>query len=236
MTINRNIKQPNYAIHDDMYVQVKNAGWAGWGGNERIANSEQVTRFFAIDASMPKGKLLELGCGEGHLCRAFSQHGYDVTGVDISLMAIEWAKEKALSSGIKGRFFVADLTDESVHLPERFQVIIDGNCLHCIIGDDRQTFLKKVHGSLADQHEGSLQEASVFFVSSLCSKGESHQLFKDGIVYRHISSAEDLVAELEQSGFSILDIQRYEREIHDHITIHAVKMGSLNGPSEYDNA
>ncbi|SBS33611.1 Ubiquinone biosynthesis O-methyltransferase [Marinomonas spartinae] len=231
MTTHHNSKQPNYAIHDDMYVQAKNAGWAGWGGNERLTNSEQVTRFFAIDAPMPKGKLLELGCGEGHLCRAFAQHGYDVTGVDIFPTAIEWAKEKALSSGIKGRFFVADLTDESVHLPERYQVIIDGNCLHCIIGDDRRTFLKKVHGyladpregSLADPHEGALQEASVFFVSSLCSKGDSYQLFKDGIVYRHISSAEDLVAELEQSGFSILDIQRSERETNDHITIHAVK-------------
>ncbi|MBJ7555167.1 hypothetical protein [Marinomonas spartinae] len=153
MTTDHNSKQPNYTIHDDMYVQAKNAGWAGWGGNERLANSEQV--------------------------------------------------------------------------------IIDGNGLHCIIGDDRRTFLKKVHdyladpreGSLADPHEGALQEASVFFVSSLCSKGDSYQLFKDGIVYRHISSAEDLVAELELSGFSILDIQRYERETNDHITIHAVKSG-----------
>ncbi|NMU26928.1 class I SAM-dependent methyltransferase, partial [Vibrio parahaemolyticus] len=77
------------------------------------------------------------GCGEGHHCRAFQKLGFEVTGIDISPTAIAWAKEKAKATGIEGKYYTADLTVESFQLPERYDVVIDGNCLHCIIGADR---------------------------------------------------------------------------------------------------
>jgi hypothetical protein len=30
-----NMKQ-NYQVHEDMYVEARQAGWKGWGGNEQF--------------------------------------------------------------------------------------------------------------------------------------------------------------------------------------------------------
>ncbi|WP_044620402.1 class I SAM-dependent methyltransferase [Gynuella sunshinyii] len=209
--------KPNYLVHDEIYVQVKNAGLAGWGGNERISHdSEFIERVFAIEDVPSKGKLLELGCGEGHLSRCFARLGYEVTGVDISSAAVNWAKEKSKSLNIPGHFYVADLTKPAIDFLETYDVIVDGNCLHCIIGDDRRTFLNLVFQSLLKN--------GVFFVSSLCSKDDHNaQIIKDGFAYRHISSVNNLISELEGIGFHILKTNIYEREKYNHITVHVKK-------------
>ena len=209
--------ESNYLIHDEIYTRVKNAGLTGWGGNERIAHeSEFIERVLSIKDIPTKGKLLELGCGEGHLSRCFAKLGYEVTGVDISSTAINWAKEKSTSLDIPGHFYVADLTQPPIDFLEAYDVIVDGNCLHCIIGDDRRVFLNLVFTSLLDN--------GVFFVSSLCSKGEQDiQVMKDGFAYRHISSKDSLLSELESVGFHILKVNIYERDTYNHITVHVKK-------------
>lgn len=208
---------PNYLIHDEIYAQVKKAGLVGWGGNERMAReSEFIERVFSINDVPTVGKLLELGCGEGHFSRRFAQLGYDVTGVDISATAIQWAKEKSLSMKIPGQFYVADLTQPPIEFLESYDVIIDGNCLHCIIGDDRQTFLNLVYTLLASD--------GVFFVSSLCAKDDqNHYISKAGFAYRHIPSVSHLLAELSSVGFAVLSVKVYEREQYNHITVHVKK-------------
>ncbi|TOH45879.1 SAM-dependent methyltransferase, partial [Vibrio parahaemolyticus] len=97
-----------------------------------------------------------------------------------------------------------------------YDVVIDGNCLHCIIGADRVIFLGHVYRSLS--------ENGVFFVSSLCSKDEnSYETYRDSSPYRHIVSQSDLVVELEQVGFQVLHVRVYERETSNHITVYAIK-------------
>ncbi|HBC3361729.1 class I SAM-dependent methyltransferase [Vibrio parahaemolyticus] len=210
-----NMKQ-NYQVHEDMYVEARQAGWKGWGGNERMSKAVLVERFLELFKRPVQGKLLELGCGEGHHCRAFQKLGFEVTGIDISPTAIEWAKEKARAAGVKGNYYSADLTAESLELPERYDVVIDGNCLHCIIGADRVIFLSHVYRSLS--------ESGVFFVSSLCSKNEnSYETYRDGSPYRHVTSESDLVVELEKAEFQVLHISVYERETSNHITVYAIK-------------
>ncbi|RXJ74181.1 SAM-dependent methyltransferase [Veronia nyctiphanis] len=208
--------KPNYNIHEDMYVEARQAGWDGWGGNERMAKATLVDRFLEIVDRPQQGTLLELGCGEGHHCRGFSQLGFEVTGIDISTTAINWAKEKAEAAGIKGNYYVADLTTESLELPKRYNVVIDGNCLHCIIGEDRSIVLNHINRSL-------LQDG-IFFISSLCSKDDnSYEAYRDNLPYRHIASQKSLIAELECAGFRVVNTTVYDREMSNHITIHAVK-------------
>jgi 2-polyprenyl-3-methyl-5-hydroxy-6-metoxy-1,4-benzoquinol methylase len=43
--------------------------------------------------SMPKGTLLDIGCGEGWLSRAAAQRGWEAIGVDASAALIERARE-----------------------------------------------------------------------------------------------------------------------------------------------
>ncbi|HCE5105595.1 class I SAM-dependent methyltransferase [Vibrio parahaemolyticus] len=208
--------KPNYQVHESMYVEARQAGWEGWGGNERMSKAVLVERFLELCDRPKQGKLLELGCGEGHHCRAFQKLGFEVTGIDISPTAIAWAKEKAKATGIEGKYYTADLTVESFQLPERYDVVIDGNCLHCIIGADRAIFLDHVYRNLS--------ESGVFFVSSLCSKDEnSYETYRDSSPYRHIASQSGLVIELEQAGFQVLNVRVYERDTSKHITLYAMK-------------
>ncbi|EIZ1046168.1 SAM-dependent methyltransferase [Vibrio parahaemolyticus] len=204
--------KPNYQVHESMYVEARQAGWEGWGGNERMSKAVLVERFLDLCDRPKQGKLLELGCGEGHHCRAFQKLGFEVTGIDISPTAIAWAKEKAKATGIEGKYYTADLTVESFQLPERYDVVIDGNCLHCIIGADRAIFLDHVYRNLS--------ESGVFFVSSLCSKDET---YRDSSPYCHIASQSGLVIELEQAGFQVLNVRVYERDTSNHITVYAIK-------------
>lgn len=205
-------QQPDYARHEAQYQQARQAGWEGWGGPARLARAELVPRFLAAAAPPRPGRLLELGCGEGHHARAFAALGYTVSGVDISATAIAWAQEKAAATGLPGRFFVADLSDSTLCLPGPFEVVIDGNCLHCIIGEDRKTVLGHVFAALVAD--------GLFFVSSLCSPfGRSTWITRQGRPYRQIQPVELLAEELTQAGFGILKLQRYSRPVHDHVTI-----------------
>lgn len=209
----------NYSLHDDLYRQARQAGWSGWGGNQRLEEAVLVERFFALTHMPTQGQLLELGCGEGHHCRAFAERGFTATGLDISPTAIAWAREKAEQTGIPGDFRVADLTQSQWVQPECYAVIIDGNCLHCIIGEDRLKLLKQVYKALAP--------GGIFFVSSLCAQGTtSYNTFREGLPYRHIAAPQELLAELTQTGFTLLETQVYPRQETNHITVHAQKPGT----------
>ncbi len=207
----------NYQVYDEMYKQARQARWEGWGGNERMSNAILVERFLRLDNAPKKGRIIELGCGEGHHCRALSQLGFEVTGVDISPTAIAWAIEKSNTTGTAVKYFVADLTEEDFKLPEKYGAVIDGNCLHCIIGFDRVKFLHNVRRAIV--------QGGSFFVSSLCSKGDdSYQTYQAGTPYRHIPSQRSLLTELKQAGFKLISLNIYERETVNHITVHVINV------------
>jgi 2-polyprenyl-3-methyl-5-hydroxy-6-metoxy-1,4-benzoquinol methylase len=60
---------------------------------------------------LKKGKALVLAMGEGRNAVYLAQHGFDVTGVDISSVAIEKCKRLADERGVQVNTVVADLTD-----------------------------------------------------------------------------------------------------------------------------
>jgi cyclopropane fatty-acyl-phospholipid synthase-like methyltransferase len=60
---------------------------------------------------MPKGRILEVCCGNGRISINLAKRGYRVTGVDISPLFIEDAKRRARRAGvgIKSRFMRGDM-------------------------------------------------------------------------------------------------------------------------------
>ncbi len=209
----------NYTIYDQLYAQIRAAGQPGWGGQQRLAKEGLwLERLFGQSQVPECGKVLELGCGEGHFTRLLYQKGYQVTGADVSAQAIEWAEAKALNMGLKIDYFVADLTQSGVLENQCYDLIVDGNCLHCIIDQDRPVFLDNVFQAL--------RPGGVFFVSALSAQGTETELtYRENIPYRQIVSKVVLENELREAGFGLIASQVYPGERHNHCTIHAFKPG-----------
>ena len=103
----------DYSIYDSLYEEAKQNGWSGWGGNNRIASGPaQLQRILEKPYAPRTGRALELGCGEGHLCRLLSRQGFTVTGVDVSSIALDWAAEKR--SEVSIQYVRADLCQPGV--------------------------------------------------------------------------------------------------------------------------
>lgn len=204
---------PSETLYNRLYHEVRAQGWPGWGGEARLAlASAQLQRIFADDRVPRTGRVLELGCGEGHLCRHLAARGFETTGVDISQVAIDWAREK--SGGHSIRFLQGNLCDPQLLPAENFELVIDGNCLHCIIGEDRSRFLANVRRWLAP--------GGIFFVSSLGSQTEDTQiLLRDKLPYRQLPSLDTLQSELEAAGFQVWGAQTHARGQTNHLNLFA---------------
>ncbi len=51
-------------------------------------------RIGLLESIVPQGRLLEIGCGRGYFLHLAKERGYDVTGIEISPVAAEYAKGK----------------------------------------------------------------------------------------------------------------------------------------------
>ena len=76
--------------------------------------------------------MLDLGCGTGELALALARRGHQVTGVDISQVAIDAARAKAAAEGLTVHFEVQDATRLS--LPSApFDSVFDSGLLHNLV-------------------------------------------------------------------------------------------------------
>ncbi len=79
--------------------------------------------------SIPPCPVLELGAGTGSDAIWLAQRGFQVTALDISPTAIEFARRKASDAGVSVEFIPADiLRDEIPNGP--FDLIFDRGCFH----------------------------------------------------------------------------------------------------------
>ncbi len=72
----------------------------GWrkelqAGKEERGNLKTNLEFLAqTDLLKPQDRILEIGCGIGTVVHELSKKGYDTTGIDISIEAIEYGRKK----------------------------------------------------------------------------------------------------------------------------------------------
>jgi len=76
-----------------------------------------------LESKKIKGRLLDVGCGNGKNTIFFQQKGFDATGIDFAKNAIEICKDNAKHSKIKPNFLVADTL--SFQSKEKYDAIID---------------------------------------------------------------------------------------------------------------
>lgn len=82
--------------------------------------------------SKPRGevRILEIGCGAGNNLWFAAREGFNVTGLDGSASAIEFARKRFADEGLSGEFHVGDFSQ----LPfqnDRYDIVIDRAALTC---------------------------------------------------------------------------------------------------------
>ncbi|NOT80336.1 MAG: class I SAM-dependent methyltransferase [Bacteriovoracaceae bacterium] len=153
-----NIKDKNksyYHAHESAYKSIKQNGQVGWGNVKTIEElgDDQTKEYLRLSVknwiSLPAGKkALDLGCGTGTTAFVLSKLGFEVWGIDISETAIEMANDLAIKQNLKINFSNADILELGL-LNEKFHLIYDSHCLHCIVfEDDRMKVLNGIYESM----------------------------------------------------------------------------------------
>lgn len=94
-----------------------------------------------------RGRTLEVGCGTGTNAIYLAQRGFEVSGVDISPLAIESARRKAQGSC---RFETLDFLNETP-AGGPFQFVFDRGCFHIFDEEhERRRFAQHVAAALVD--------------------------------------------------------------------------------------
>ena len=116
-----------------------------WSGNPNAALVDTVT-------GLEPGRVLDVGCGEGADVVWMAEHGWDVTGIDLSTTAIDRARKAAEDRGIAADFAVADVStwEPAVDDSRRggFDLVV-GCFLHTRLPDTREELLTKAAAHVA---------------------------------------------------------------------------------------
>ena len=77
-----------------------------------------------------KGKLLDVGCGNGKNSVYFAQKGFKVLGVDFTKEAINLSQKYANTKKSSAKFEIKDITKKQFNNEKEYEVVIDCGCLH----------------------------------------------------------------------------------------------------------
>ena len=110
-----------------------------------------------------KKKVLDLGCGQGKEILYLAQLGHDVTGIDISSVAINQMLVRAKTKGLKSKGIIGDVLDYEIK--EKFDLILLVGLLHFTRGDEnRRMLLERVENSIGNEGYCFIIEHAIAYV------------------------------------------------------------------------
>jgi SAM-dependent methyltransferase len=93
-------------------------------------------------------RTLDLGCGTGNYSVYLASRGFEVTGLDLSDVAIRIARENALRKHISILFIAGDLLKDPLPRHSRFGFIFEWEVLHHVFPEQRPEWIRKVKNLL----------------------------------------------------------------------------------------
>jgi SAM-dependent methyltransferase len=102
--------------------------------------SSELVRVVAEENLTPC-RAVDLGCGTGANAVWLASQGYEVTGIDLSPLAVERARERARAANVNARFLQADVT-QLPDLGGPFDFFFDRGCYHVVRREDVSGYLR----------------------------------------------------------------------------------------------
>ena len=100
-----------------LWLDVMNTNWA------RAGSTVKALIKILKKHGIKKGRILELGCGNGRICIYMANKGFDMTGIDISPLYISDAIKKMQKHKVKVNFINGDIRHLRRYIKQRFDVI-----------------------------------------------------------------------------------------------------------------
>jgi len=206
--------RPDYEAHELLYRQLQRVpGRRGWDEEgEYVLAAAEIEQVLAWPEMARIETALELGCGAGQVALFLAEKGLDVVGVDISPTAVAWAQAHANDLELKATFLVADVCHLTGLADDAFDLVVDGHCLDCIVGPDRDLLLRAVHRVL--------RQGGIFVVRTMCDPNPRNppphfdfttkyvrHASDPTVATRYIGDSQSILAELVRAGF---DVSRHQ--------------------------
>jgi len=200
------IVKTDYEGHDRIYKRLKASGKQGWADADQLQEYIQaLDGMLSIDGVPSAGRALELGCGDGRNSVHLARRGFHVSGLDIAPSAIDWARETARDAGVVLDLHTGSVVDVAVFQNNSFDLVVDGHCAHCIIGDDRKAMFASVYRVL--------RPGGAFLLTTMCGElgslsvpyfdAASRCVIRDGVAQRYIGDPEMILEEVRTAGLCV---------------------------------
>ncbi|MFF3870893.1 class I SAM-dependent methyltransferase [Streptomyces sp. NPDC001978] len=154
------------------------------------------------------GRALDLGCGPGRNAIHLASLGFEVDAVDLSPVAVDWARERAAQAGVDVRFHRGDAFElmGSV-LVGPYELVHDSGCFHHLPPHRRVSYLALLDELLAP---GGLFDLTCFAAGAMGSE------LPDAELYRHAGLQGGLAYTPESLRWIFADLEEVElRRMND---------------------
>ena len=124
------------AAYDEMMENVDYVRWADY-----------IDRLFALYNYRPK-RVLNIACGTGSIDVLLARRGYEMSGIDLALEMLTWAKEKAKRQGINLTLWQQDMKQLTVAKPYDAALCLYDSINYMKTEEELETAFKKVSEAL----------------------------------------------------------------------------------------
>ncbi|MCO4782732.1 MAG: class I SAM-dependent methyltransferase [Candidatus Cloacimonetes bacterium] len=206
-----------YEIHEKAYQKLKEQGHESWDQFLGQSSQFEETGFktfweYAVKQSsfsIQNPMALELGCGTGPGSCFLANLGFIVDGIDISMTAVEVAREQAKKRNLNIKYNQSDICKDKLQ-KNKYDLIVDAHCMHCIATQQDRTF--------AFQNiQNALKPEGYFWLSTML--GNDTTTFKDsslwdtdGILWTKASASSDFKSKKEIDGSFYIPHRRVYRD------------------------